>query len=180
MWFPRFIRIDIYVGFRLIFSRSKVSDFYLAYLNTFQKHSGAFPKESNDIARKMLAFVIKSPHIYQFENIMALDAVQAVKDDALYQLLTIFTTGDLAAYKAFATKHASALQAAGITSDDGIRKIRLLMLANLAANNLVGSVSYEQVSKTLEIAEDVVEPWIIDGNVWYCLSDVDLKVFVLA
>lgn len=44
-----------------------------------------------------------------------------------------------------------------------MKKMRVLSLATLASNNIQGDVPYYLIAKTLEIDEDDVEMWIIDG-----------------
>ena len=55
------------------------------------------------------------------------------------------------------------------------RKLRLLALVSLCANSQNRDIPYSEVVKTLNVEEDVVEAWVIDGT----LASVQ-KLFVLA
>lgn len=108
---------------------------------------------------------IRIPEVLDFEDLVALYAVQSLeKDDApLYNLLKIFLNESLAQYEEFCKAYPDFVESHELDHEANMRKMRLLSLATLASNNVQGEITYDSIVKTLNINQDDVEMWIMDG-----------------
>ncbi|TPX41340.1 hypothetical protein SeLEV6574_g06142 [Synchytrium endobioticum] len=135
----------------------------LKYLSLFS----ATPESASSAKKYALRAVteaIRIPAVLDFEDLVALYAVQSLKkeDAPLYNLLNIFLNESLAQYQEFCDSHPGFIDSHGLDHEANMRKMRILSLATLTSNNVQGEVSYDTIAKTLEIEECDVEMWIID------------------
>jgi translation initiation factor 3 subunit M len=138
------------------------------YLQTFNpdiKEGKDIGDEVIDAAAVAAREAISSEEIYQCDHLFSLEAVKLLerhpKYAALYQLLQIFAQEKLESFQAFKTIHPDFLQSADLAEESCLRKIRLLSLASLGAEN--SEVPYSLIAQTLQISEDDVESWIIEA-----------------
>ncbi|TPX34812.1 hypothetical protein SmJEL517_g02533 [Synchytrium microbalum] len=136
----------------------------LKYLSSFPATPESSPI-TKPYALRAVTEAIRIPQVLDFEDLVALYAVQALKkDDApLYDLLNIFLNESLAQYEAFCKSHAGFMDSHGLDHEQNLRKMKLLSLATLATSNVHGEVAYDIIAKNLNIDEDDVEMWIIDA-----------------
>jgi len=108
---------------------------------------------------------IKIPDVYHFEGLLEVPAIKQLEKDPkhgrLYQLLTIFVSEPLEAFKSFTTGNPGYLQQLGLDEAQCTHKMKLLSLATLGAAN--PEVSYATIAKALQINEDEVESWVISA-----------------
>ncbi|KAL5035456.1 hypothetical protein RTP6_003148 [Batrachochytrium dendrobatidis] len=150
----------------------------LRYLNTYQGLTKEVNTESiNTLAVKALVQAISIPEVLNFEDVLSLTAVQALGSTKIFELAKIFLDQSLTKYKAFVTKNPKFVREQGLSQDANIRKMRILSLATLATEHLQGEVSYSTISKALDVSEDDVEFWVIDGE--FCSSIDQLKAMFM-
>lgn len=116
---------------------------------------------SNDsLTSQLVKTALASDEIYDFDDILALPAVQKLKDNApdLYKLLGIVSSGDSNAFASFNGK------VTDVDMEAVESKVKVLALAALAFQcSADESVSYESISKAINVPEDEVELWVIDA-----------------
>lgn len=124
-------------------------------------------EEAKKLSLQALKAALNSPSHYDFEDLTALDSVQALRnsDAAAFELLDVFTANGLEDYNAFKKEHSGYVDELGL--DDAIltRKIRLLTLASLASTGQAAqtrSLPYATIASALEIPAEEVEMWVID------------------
>ncbi|KAJ3082698.1 hypothetical protein HK102_001503 [Quaeritorhiza haematococci] len=137
-------------------------EYLLKYLSTYDNADAAALKTARPHALRAVKEAIRIPEVLNFEDVFKLQSIQSLKSEKLYQLLQIFLEDDLAKYRDFEKKNSALLSKEGLSSEGNVRKMRLLSLASLAANNVQGEVAYDTIAKALEISEDEVEMWVID------------------
>lgn len=125
---------------------------------------------SNDEARKLSLDALRSalinPTHFDFEDLTALDAVQALRstEPVWFQLLELFVSDSYDDFLGFCEEHPSFLQQQNLDQTVLSRKIRLLTVASLAASssNSTRALPYAQIADALQIQLADVEMWVID------------------
>ncbi|KAI3425857.1 hypothetical protein D9Q98_007831 [Chlorella vulgaris] len=115
-------------------------------------------------AAEVVAEFIRSPDMFQFD-LASNPAVTQLASDAqhanLHRLLTIFLGGTMEEFQAFVGSPAGAatLEAADVSAEAALTKMRLLAFAGLAHG--VSEVSFEQIQAALGLAEGEVEAAVV-------------------
>lgn len=138
--------------------------YQLKALRTFSTDTASSP-EARKTALKALKVALDTPAHYDFQDLTALDAIQALrKSDAIYfELLELFTSETLDEFNDFKDEHGRWIETEGLNKEVLDRKMRLLTLASLAASTgQARSLPYANIAKALQIPEDEVEMWVID------------------
>jgi len=117
-------------------------------------------KASNTHAKKLIAVSLADQELFDMEAIISLKAVQRLKSEKCFELFSVFQQADLKAYQQWVGANASVVTELGLDTEDLLRKVRLLRLALVCAENAV--VNYSTVADALAVEEDDVEMWIID------------------
>ncbi|KAJ3285724.1 hypothetical protein HK104_009360 [Borealophlyctis nickersoniae] len=146
-------------------------EYRLRYLATFENADAAALKTTKEQATRAVREAIRIPEVLNFEDLFRLQAVQALKPSKLFDLLTIFMEHGLAQYRAFVKSNAGFVAKEGLSEEANVKKMRLLSMATLAGKNVQGEVPYEAIAKELEIPEDEVEIWVINGE-WHSASEI--------
>lgn len=117
-----------------------------------------------DLANRLVRITISKPSLLSFDELSALDTIQHLSKThpEAYSLLEVFAGGELEDFEEFAEEHEGWIEANGYDYDALLRKIRLLTLASLASGTPDRSLPYKQISKSLRIAPEEVELWVID------------------
>ncbi|KAF9350949.1 hypothetical protein BGX26_010932 [Mortierella sp. AD094] len=138
-------------------------EFLIKYLTSFNNHASELNSQKAH-ATKAIVESIALPEVLNFENLLKIDAVQHIKSEKIYDLLTIFMNGNVQDYRTFVAKNENAglVKEQGLDEEETLRKIRLLSLASLGSENLSRDLSYQDIAKALEVDEDQVELWVID------------------
>ncbi|CAG8598906.1 18557_t:CDS:2 [Dentiscutata erythropus] len=116
-------------------------------------------------ASRAVVEAIQLPEILSFEDLLELDAIKALKNEQVFELLKVFLNGNLKEYKQFVDTNPGVVEKLGLSNEDNTRKIRLLTLASLASEHVSHEITYQTIAKALEIEEDEVEMWTIDAKV---------------
>lgn len=138
-------------------------EYLLRALRTFSADD-ASNKEARDLAVRALKSALNAPAHYDFQDLTALDAVQALRqsDATHFELLELFTSENLDDYNDFNDANDDFVEKEGLNADALSRKMRLLTLASLAAHEQSRSLPYAQIAKALQIPTEEVEMWVID------------------
>lgn len=134
-------------------------EFLLKYLTNF---NGSDVSGQKATATRAIVESISLPEVLNFENLLKIDAVQGLKSEKAYELLSVFMSGNVQDYRTLVGKHAGLIKELGLDEEETLRKIRLLSLASLGSENLARELSYQEIAKALEVSEQEVELWVID------------------
>ncbi|CAG8758549.1 666_t:CDS:2, partial [Racocetra fulgida] len=140
-------------------------DFLLKYLATYTSSDDLSAAKS--AASRAIIEAIQLPEILSFEDLLELDAIQTLKNDEVFELLKVFLNGNLKEYKSYVDTNPGVVEKLGKQIEYNTRKIRLLTLASLASEHVAREITYQTIAKALEIEEDEVEMWTIDGKTQY-------------
>ncbi|KAJ3269940.1 hypothetical protein HDV01_000786 [Terramyces sp. JEL0728] len=146
---------------------SETQEYFLIYDRTslsyqFVVESLKLHEQAPELATRGIKIALCSPSTFLFEELCQLSAVQALKPSLLFDLLDIFKQQTLKEYKAFIKSHPQILKENELNDQELIRKIRLLTFASYATKNISKEVTYESISKMIDVTVDQVEFWIID------------------
>ena len=122
--------------------------------------------DSRALAVRALKAGLSHPSHFDFQDLTALDPVQALRqsnESALFELLEIFTADSLDEYEEFVSSHSGWLESQSLDAEVLQRKIRLLTLASLSAATSSRSLPYSQIARSLRVPAEEVELWVIDG-----------------
>lgn len=156
------------------------SEVLIKYIATFNgATSDAYAAVKAD-AVNLISQVLVDSETFEFNNILALGAVQQLKTEKIFELLSLFAAGSFTRYLAFQQANSAWLTASGISEDALSQKVRLLTLSALFAAQ--SEVSYATIATTLAVPETEVERWVIDviraGLVEAKVDQVHQKVLV--
>lgn len=137
--------------------------YLLRALRTIPAHE-ASSTESHDLAIRALKAALIHPSHFDFQDLTAADAVQALRrsEPDWYEVLEIFNAELLDDYGDFLESHDDFVEKNGLPESVLHRKMRLLTLASLAASTPSRSLPYAHIAKALQIPSEDVEVWVID------------------
>ncbi|KAG0252872.1 hypothetical protein BG011_006705 [Mortierella polycephala] len=135
-------------------------EFLLKHLTSFNCSSELDAQKAN--ATRAIVESLALPEVLNFENLLKIDAIQHLKSEKAYELLSVFMSGNVQDYRALVAKHAGLIKELDLDEEETLRKIRLLSLASLGSENLSRELSYQEIAKALEVDENEVELWVID------------------
>ncbi|KAG0308669.1 hypothetical protein BGZ98_007241 [Dissophora globulifera] len=135
-------------------------EFLVKYLTSFNGTSELDGQKVH--ATRAIVESLALPEVLNFENLLKIDAIQHLKSEKVYELLSVFMSGNVQDYRALVAKHGGFVKQLGLDEEETLRKIRLLSLASLGSENLSRELSYQEIAKALEIEESEVEMWVID------------------
>ncbi len=121
-----------------------------------QKYLRTFEKGAEKEAKLAIVKAINCPNVLNFEELWQLEPIQQLKGEAEYEWLKVFFSGNLSDFHKL-----TGGEKLGIT--DGLSKMRLVALVDLALKRVNGQLDYKEIAKELEINESEVEMWVIDG-----------------
>jgi len=110
-----------------------------------------------------VASVFRIPSIFKFDPLVKLDNLPLIKDHPLRILLDIFLGKGLSEYQSWASSHAGCMATYGLDPAELERKIRLLTLESLTSTQVGKAVPYAQIANALQVPEQDVEKWVIQG-----------------
>ncbi|KAI9594648.1 hypothetical protein BDF19DRAFT_444409 [Syncephalis fuscata] len=129
------------------------------YLHTIPESSRAGAK---DQIISVIADAIQSPSFFAFEELASIPSVQQLNKEPAGQLLNVLVDSSVTEYRGFIRANNDALASLGLSSEEVLRKMRILTLASIGAERLGIEVPYADIAKALEIETDEVEIWVID------------------
>ncbi|KAI1383305.1 PCI-domain-containing protein, partial [Hypoxylon trugodes] len=121
-------------------------------------------QEAQQLALRALKTSILSPTHFDFQDLLAIPAIQALNDSnpVYFELLTIFAEKDLEDYNDFNEEHPGFIEKEHLDSKTLHRKIQLLTFASLAASTPSREIPYDSIAKALQVSPEEVEMWAID------------------
>mmetsp|Transcript_69247 Transcript_69247/g.166050 ORF Transcript_69247/g.166050 Transcript_69247/m.166050 type:complete len:421 (-) Transcript_69247:70-1332(-) len=105
---------------------------------------------------------LQIPSVIQFDDILALETVQALKKTkhaALVELCNVFLLGGVNDLRKFQEKNPKTFAEYDLKPEDAMAKIRLLALATAVHGK--SEMSLTEVASILEESEDNVERWVV-------------------
>lgn len=139
---------------------SKAYQFLLLHLRYISNNPGS--SSTKDAAERTVAAALRLPKLYEFEDLLHIQAVLDLNPSPIFDLLKIFVGGSTADFNKFLSNNPNQLSRLGLNQQELLHKIRLLDLADLCALSVSSDVAYGSIAKTLEVSEDQVEVWVID------------------
>lgn len=133
--------------------------FLLSYARSIPSSSSDAQKAGTDA----VVAALRLPSNFDFDPLLKLDSVVALRGKPLFSLLDIFLNSGLTEYRAWASADASVLEEHKLDGTQLERKIRLLTLASLAFTHIGKDVSYSQLATALQVESNQVERWFIDA-----------------
>mmetsp|Transcript_42948 Transcript_42948/g.91064 ORF Transcript_42948/g.91064 Transcript_42948/m.91064 type:complete len:415 (-) Transcript_42948:203-1447(-) len=139
--------------------RQDAFDYLQKHVNLLSKDE-ASSKDAEKQALRLVTDAITLPSIFQFDNVLQLPAVQALKKSnaPLIQLLEIFVNGDLNDLQSFQKKHPKIFEDE-ISFSACMSKLRLLVLATAAQGKT--ELELSEISQVLQVSVDETEVWIV-------------------
>jgi len=124
------------------------------------------PKDSpvaKEAVLEAVASALQLPSIFNFDSLFKLGNLPLIKDHPLRVLLNIFLGKGLSDYQSWASSHADCMATYSLDRAELERKIRLLTLASLTSTQVGKAVLYAQIASALQVPEQDVEKWVIQG-----------------
>jgi len=158
---------DLYLTIADVAEKAGDADqFYSFLFRTLQSFTPeeSTGEEARTIAVRLLKASVNLPSCLEFDDIIALDAIQQLSntDPEAFALLEVFAGGDLEDYEEFNDEHDGWVDDNGIDHSIAFRKIRLLTLASLASSASSRELPYSVIARRLHIPSEEVELWVID------------------
>lgn len=125
---------------------------------------GTYTTENASVARedamKCIVSALADPNTFLLDPLLSLKPVHFLEGELIHDLLSIFVSEKLPAYLQFYQNHKEFVTTQGLNHEQNIRKMRLLTFMQLAESN--PEMTFEQLTKELQIGEKEVEPFIIE------------------
>lgn len=99
------------------------------------------------------------------ESLIEFSAVKQLEGDSnetykrTFELLQVFSSGNVEEYVAFHSKHSVFMEEQGIAHEKAMENMRLLSICSLASTH--EEIPYAEIAKILQISEDEVEDWVV-------------------
>ncbi|PWN94410.1 hypothetical protein FA10DRAFT_249168 [Acaromyces ingoldii] len=140
--------------------------FHLAHLRFLSTSSvsgaGSDSAEAKAAAEKTIVAALRLPKLFDFEELVDIDAVKQLSGQPVGKLLDVFVKGNTADWDAWKGAHSSDVDRLGLSVAQLDRKIRLMDLAALCSRSVSSEVPYTAIASALGINVDDVEVWVID------------------
>jgi translation initiation factor 3 subunit M len=166
---------DVYTKISEVLSQSGDSQASYDYLVKAVASVSGTGAAASPLAAKLVKLALVSEHIYEFDELLALDAVQELRksEASLFKLLEVISVGDYQQYLQISNSGiASDLDKAALD-----QKIRVLALCVAASKSSSRTIAYADIASAIEVPVDTVELWVIDairaGLVEGRLSQID-------
>lgn len=126
---------------------------------------GTYTSENASVARedamKCIVTALADPNTFLLDPLLSLTPVRFLEGELIHDLLTVFVSDTLAGYMKFYKSHKEFVTSQGLNHEQNMKKMRLLSFMQLAESN--PEMSFAQLQKELQIKEEEVEPFIIEG-----------------
>lgn len=126
-------------------------------LGTYTADNACVARED---AMKCIVSALADPNTFLLDPLLSLKPVRFLEGDLIHDLLSIFVVDKLPSYVQFYENHKEFVTSQGLNHEQNMKKMRLLTFMQLAESN--SEMSYEQLTKELQIEMDEVEPFIIE------------------
>ncbi|KAF6769051.1 hypothetical protein AHF37_12199 [Paragonimus kellicotti] len=128
-------------------------------LSTYTESTAA---QARSDAIKCIISVLQDPSLLAHDQLYALRPIQFLEGEPVHDFFKIFVSGNLLTFKSFLSKHPDFLSQNGLNKDACLQKLRLLTLMQLSENQT--ELTYEAAMKELELPEEMLEPFMIEGQ----------------
>ena len=126
---------------------------------------GTYTSENASQARedaiRCITSALADPNTFLLDPLLALKPVKFLEGDLIHDLLTIFVSENLESYLKFYQNHKEFVTGQGLNHEQNMQKMRLLSFMQLAETNQ--EIGFDVIQKELQIDEDDVEGFIIEG-----------------
>ncbi|XP_058979761.1 eukaryotic translation initiation factor 3 subunit M-like [Musca domestica] len=126
-------------------------------LGTYTSDNACVARED---AMKCIVTALADPNTFLLDPLLALKPVRFLEGDLIHDLLSIFVSEKLPAYIQFYEDHKEFVTSQGLNHEQNMKKMRLLTFMQLAESN--PEMSFDTLTKELQITEDEVEPFVIE------------------
>ncbi|KDQ08890.1 hypothetical protein BOTBODRAFT_59098 [Botryobasidium botryosum FD-172 SS1] len=131
--------------------------YLLSHLRTLASSAAAEPA-----ALDVIAAALRLPAYFDFNDLLKIEGVQAVKENPLFALLKICLSGGLADLQSWEAANGETLTKFEVDRDIVERKIRYLALASQATKYIGRDMPYSEIASVLQVDNKEVEAWVID------------------
>lgn len=123
-------------------------------------------EKMKQIASEVIGIALKLPNFFNFDKLMQQPYIEKLSNEKIFNLLDIFVNRSLDSCLEFLKKEFTSISGQfGVSEDVIVSKMRLLVLADLAKQNIGKAVSYDQVANAMGLdSVEQVESWVIDGK----------------
>ncbi|VDM26379.1 unnamed protein product [Hydatigera taeniaeformis] len=132
-----------------------------AMINLLSTYSEGTAAGAREDALKCILAVIQDPSFLSHSRLMSLKPVQFLEGEPVHKLLEIYVSGGLGDFAAFTKKNPTFLTENGLDEKACLDKLRTLSLMKIAEN--VAELDYATVCKKIDLSEDQLEAFIIEG-----------------
>ncbi|XP_065647361.1 eukaryotic translation initiation factor 3 subunit M isoform X2 [Hydra vulgaris] len=129
----------------------------LELLSTYDEECASLAKD--DAVECIIDFISK-PDVFIMDHLLQLKPVSALKGQLIYELLTIFVSGQLNDYNTFCTNNPDFIEKSGLDHLANIEKMKILTMISLA--NQEKEITYQKIIQTLGLTEDNLEEFVIE------------------
>ncbi|CAB4013294.1 eukaryotic translation initiation factor 3 subunit M-like [Paramuricea clavata] len=137
--------------------RESASEMMIELLRTYPEESAG---EAKDDATNCIVSFIDRPNVWIMDHLLELGPVRSLKEELIYQILEIFVSGSIKDYIKFYEENSNFVESTGLNHERNLRKIRILTFISLV--NKHDEITFEELSKELNINVENVESFIID------------------
>ena len=115
-------------------------------------------------ATGLITSAIKSPAIMNFQEVLQLTIVQELKTKsvAMFNLLQLYTQGEMSSFKKGFEAEKKNFEAQGITADKALLKRQYMQICELKEGQ---QLSYDELAKMIGVAVDDIEEWIVEASI---------------
>lgn len=113
-------------------------------------------------AEKCIVSSLADPNTFLMDHLLTLKPVKILEGELIHALLTIFVSEKLAAYVVFYNNNKQFIEKLGLNHESNLKKIRLLTFMQMAETRK--EITYSTLHQELQIEEDAVEAFVIDGE----------------
>ncbi|PFH51347.1 hypothetical protein AMATHDRAFT_59429 [Amanita thiersii Skay4041] len=153
------------------------------FSRTYVRLLPASTPDSEAAALDLITTALNLPSVLDFDPLLKLNAVVALKDHELFSLLHIFMNDGLLAYQSWVQSHPDVFEKYNLDKTQLEHKIRLLTLASLGFDHIGQDLSYSKIVESLQIDISDVEKWVIDviraGILWGKLSQTNQTLRII-
>lgn len=128
-------------------------------LSTYTQENAS---QARDDAHRCVLAAIADPSTFLLDPLLSLPPVIFLEGELIHDLLHIFVSGTLSKYLEFCETYATFIDKLGLNHEQSVKKMRLLTFMQMAENN--SEMTFQTIQNELQIGENEVEPFIIDGN----------------
>ncbi|CAJ1394599.1 unnamed protein product [Effrenium voratum] len=159
------------------------------YLKTYHSYFQGEPTDAlikPEVAEQtvqLLKDAITLPVVIQFDDVLVLDTVKALKSTkqgGLVTLCEIFLFGAVDDLKDFHKKNEKCFEEHGLSFQDAMAKIRLLTLATMSRGQ--SELPLDEIAKQIQESPSGVEPWVVraisEGVIDARIDQLNRKVLV--